>query len=219
MTNKQSIWPVFKKELESFGYGNMLYNVIDMSYYGVPQSRKRFSLIATRLNIEVRLPQADEEQALLSGFIGEAHGFSKITAGTKDNTPFNHTVAGLSEKCLRRLQKTKHNGGSRLDWANDPNLQLKCFIGKDDSFKDSYGRMWWNKPAPTITTKFFSISNGRFGHPDEDRAISLREGATLQTFPKDYVFKANSIATTARLIGNAVPCEFAKRLGEIIINN
>lgn len=219
LTNKQSIWPVFKKELESFGYGNMLYKVIDMSYYGVPQSRKRFSLIATRLNIEVRLPQADEEQALLSGFIGEAHGFSKITAGTKDNTPFNHTVAGLSEKCLRRLQKTKHNGGSRLDWANDPNLQLKCFIGKDDSFKDSYGRMWWNKPAPTITTKFFSISNGRFGHPDEDRAISLREGATLQTFPKDYVFKANSIATTARLIGNAVPCEFAKRLGEIIINN
>ena len=125
----------------------------------------------------------------------------------------------LSDKCLRRLKKTKHDGGSRLDWADDEELQLKCFIGKDDSFKDSYGRMWWNKPAPTITTKFFSISNGRFGHPDEDRAISLREGATLQTFPKDYVFKSNSIATTARLIGNAVPCEYARRLGEIIIFN
>ena len=219
LTNKQSIWPAFKKKLEELGYGNMLYKVIDMSYYGVPQSRKRFSLIATRLDVVIHLPQADEKQALLSDFIGEEHGFPKISSGTKDNTTFNHTTAGLSDKCLRRLQKTKHDGGSRLDWADDSDLQLKCFIGKDDSFKDSYGRMWWNKPAPTITTKFFSISNGRFGHPEEDRAISLREGATLQTFPRDYVFKSNSITTTARLIGNAVPCEYARRLGEIIISN
>lgn len=220
LTNKQSIWPAFKKRLELLGYGKMLYKVIDMSYYGIPQSRKRFSLIATRLdNVELRLPQADEKQALLCDFIGESHGFQKIEAGHRDPSDFNHTVAGLSNKCLLRLRKTKHDGGSRLDWADDPELQLKCFIGKDDSFKDSYGRMWWNKPAPTITTKFFSLSNGRFGHPDEDRAISLREGATLQTFPIDYVFKTNSIATTARLIGNAVPCEYARRLGEIIINN
>ena len=78
--------------------------------------------------------------------------------------------------------------------------------------------MWWNKPAPSITTKFYSISNGRFAHPEEDRAISLREGATLQTFPKTYVFKTNSITTTAKLIGNAVPCEYARRLGETIKN-
>ena len=219
LTNKQSIWPAFKKKLEVLGYGKMLYKIIDMSYYGIPQSRKRFSLIATRLDVEIHLPQANEKQALLSDFIGEAHGFPKISAGTKDGTVFNHTVAGLSDKCLRRLQKTRHDGGSRLDWADDTELQLKCFIGKDDSFKDSYGRMWWNKPAPTITTKFFSISNGRFGHPEEDRAISLREGATLQTFPRDYVFRTNSIATTARLIGNAVPCEYARRLGLVIQQN
>lgn len=220
LTNKQSIWPIFKKKLEELGYGKMLYKVIDMSYYGVPQSRRRFSLIATRLeNVEVYLPQPNEKQALLSDFIGEVHGFPQISAGTKDRTLFNHTAAGLSDKSLRRLRKTSHDGGSRLCWADDPDLQLNCFIGKDDSFKDSYGRMWWNKPAPTITTKFFSISNGRFGHPDEDRAISLREGATLQTFPRDYVFKSNSIATTARLIGNAVPCEYARRLGLIIQQN
>ena len=71
--------------------------------------------------------------------------------------------------------------------------------------------------ASTITTKFTSISNGRFGHPDEDRALSIREGATLQTFPKSYVFKSSNIATTARLIGNAVPCEYARRLGEMIV--
>lgn len=74
----------------------------------------------------------------------------------------------------------------------------------------------WHRPASTITTKFYSISNGRFGHPEEDRALSLREGATLQTFPKTYVFKTNSIAATAKLIGNAVPCEYARRLGETI---
>lgn len=73
--------------------------------------------------------------------------------------------------------------------------------------------MWWDKPAPTITTKFFSVSNGRFVHPEEDRPISIREGATLQTFPKDYKFITNSIATAAKLIGNAVPPEYAKRLG------
>lgn len=219
LTNKQSIWPVFYKKLQDLGYNNIVYDIVDMSHYGVPQSRKRFSLIATRLNIDICLPNADQTQALLVDFIGESNGFPKVEAGHKDTSAFNHTVAGLSDKCLRRLRKTRHDGGSRLDWANDQDLQLRCFVGKDDSFKDSYGRMWWNKPAPTITTKFFSISNGRFGHPDEDRAISLREGATLQTFPKDYIFKSNSIATTARLIGNAVPCEYARRLGEVIINN
>lgn len=105
-----------------------------------------------------------------------------------------------------------------MGWKDDPELQLKCYIGKDDSFKDVYGRMAWNKPASTITTKFFNISNGRFAHPEQDRAISLREGATLQTFPKDYVFKTVSVAATAKLIGNAVPPEYARRLGEIIIN-
>ena len=71
-------------------------------------------------------------------------------------------------------------------------------------------RMSWDKPAPTITTKFHSISNGRFGHPEEDRGISLREGATLQTFPKTYMFKEKSIGKIAKQIGNAVPPELAK---------
>lgn len=220
ITNKKSIWPYFKKKLEELGYTKLVYEIIDMSYYGVPQSRRRFSLIATRLDdVEVKLPKRDEKQMLLSDCLGVENGFPKITAGTKDTSDYNHTTAGLSDKCLRRLRKTSHNGGSRLEWADDPELQLNCFIGKNDSFKDSYGRMWWNRPSPTITTKFFSISNGRFGHPNEDRAISLREGATIQTFPKEYVFKSNSIATTARLIGNAVPCEYARRLGEVINSN
>ncbi len=217
VTNKDSILPYFLSKLKNLGYGCIKYKIVDMSRYGVPQKRKRFSLIATRLDgIKIDLPREDNTVAVLKDFIGQENGFISIPAGHRDSSDFNHTTAGLSEKSMLRILKTKHDGGSRLDWADDPNLQLPCFNGKNDSFMDTYGRMWWNKPAPTITTKFFSISNGRFGHPEENRAISLREGATLQTFPKSYVFKSSSITTVAKLIGNAVPCEYAKRLGEII---
>ena len=196
LSHKNSILPVFLEKLREIGYGNIVYKVVDMSYYKVPQSRRRFSLIATRLKMaHVYLPIPEKKNMVLHEAIGEKNGFPKIKA------------------------KTKHNGGSRLDWANNPELQLRCFIGKDNSFKDTYGRMWWNKPSPTITTKFFSISNGRFGHPEEDRAISIREGATIQTFPKSYIFKTGSIAAAAKLIGNAVPPEYARRLGEILINS
>lgn len=217
MTNKESILPTFLKKLHRMGYGNCVYRVVDMSRYGVPQSRKRFSLIASRLPREVSLPVPDNHISVLGEFLGESNGFPRIEAGHKDNTKFGHTVAGLSEKCLQRLRLTPHDGGNRLAWAHHPELQLKCYVGKDDSFNDNYGRMWWNRPAPTITTRFYGVSNGRFAHPEEDRAISIREGATLQTFPKDYVFISDSIAGAARMIGNAVPCEYARRLGERII--
>ena len=216
ITNKYSVLPEFLSFLENNNY-IIKQDVIDMSYYGVPQTRRRFSLIASRVK-SVSLPVKEEKQAILRDYIGESHGFPKINAGHKDKTDFNHTTAGLSSICLKRLMKTKTDGGSRLDWKDDEELQLKCFIGKDENFKDTFGRMWWNRPAPTITTKFFSISNGRFAHPEENRAISLREGAVLQTFPRNYIFKTSSIASTARLIGNAVPCEYARRLGEIIVN-
>lgn len=216
VTNKYSVLPYFFSCLEKSGYKKE-YDIVDMSMYGVPQSRKRFSLIATRLDVAIALPQKDKKQALLKNFIGKKNGFPPIRAGHKDLSDFIHTTAGLSDKNLQRIAKTRHDGGSRFDWADDENLQLKCFIGRDNSFVDTYGRMSWNRPAPTITTKFISISNGRFGHPEEDRGISLREGATLQTFPKEYVFKSNSISEIAKFIGNAVPCEYARRLGETIV--
>ena len=229
ITNKDSILPYFLRKLEDLGYKNPVYKVVNMSYYGVPQSRRRFSLIATRLeNVNIHLPKADDKETVLADYLGEGNGFPKVSAGHKDGSVFNHTVAGLSDICLKRLAKTKHDPQDSLHkhvercqfWTerwrleNDPDLQLPCFIGKDDCFKDTFGRMWWHRPASTITTKFYSISNGRFGHPEEDRALSLREGATLQTFPKNYVFKTNSITATAKLIGNAVPCEYARRLGD-----
>lgn len=217
MTNKESILPSFLKKMQQMGYGNCKYKVVDMSRYGVPQSRKRFSLIASRLSPEVSLPIPDEHISVLGEFLGETNGFPRIKAGHKDTTIFSHTVAGLSEKSLKRLRLTPHDGGNRLAWAHIPELQLRCYIGKDDCFNDNYGRMWWNRPAPTITTRFYGVSNGRFAHPEEDRAISIREGATLQTFPKDYIFKSDSMVCAARMIGNAVPCEYARRLGETVL--
>jgi DNA (cytosine-5)-methyltransferase 1 len=217
LSNKESVFEDFKCALSKMGYNKIEYDIINMSYYGVPQSRKRFSLIASRVNKNITLPQRDDKQSLLKDYIGEKNDFKKIKAGHRDNTDFMHTVPNLSSTNLKRLDKTPRNGGNRLAWKNDKELQLKCFKNKDNSFKDTFGRMWWNRPAPTITTKFFSISNGRFAHPEENRPLSLREGATVQTFPRDYIFKTKSIQATAKLIGNAVPPEYARRLGEVIV--
>lgn len=219
VTNKETILPRFLRKIEKLGYRH-IEGIVDMSQYGVPQSRRRFSLIATRLkNVTLSLPQKTGDILTVADVLGEKNGFPKIEAGHKDSTSFQHTTAALNKISLERMAATPHDGGNRLSWANNTELQLACYKNRDDIFRDNYGRMWWNRPSPTITTKFLSISNGRFAHPEENRAISIREGATLQSFPKDYVFKTNSLAGAARIIGNAVPCEYARRLGEIIISN
>ena len=196
------------------------FEVHNVAEYGVPQSRKRFTLIANRITAEKINPIKKEgKKVTVRDVIGASNGFPKIKAGHKDETEFIHTVPTISDIIIRRLQKVTINGGNRLGFANDPELQLPCFVGKDDSFKDTFGRLWWDRPSPTITTKFFSVSNGRFVHPDEDRALSLREGATLQSFPKEYKFYGTSTSSIARLIGNAVPPQYAKCIGEAIIKN
>jgi DNA (cytosine-5)-methyltransferase 1 len=195
------------------------FKVHEVSEYGVPQHRTRFTLIANRVTgKEVEPIKAEGKKITVRDVLGEQNGFPKIEAGYKDNTPFMHTVAGLKEINIKRLELTEKNGGTRLAYVNSE-LAPKCHRNKKDGFKDTYGRMCWDKPSPTITTKFFSISNGRFAHPEENRAISLREGAVLQSFPTDYVFKTTSIANTARMIGNAVPPKYAEAIGKAIINS
>jgi DNA (cytosine-5)-methyltransferase 1 len=204
------------------GYNSVKYKVIKVSAYGVPQNRKRFLLIASRVKTLV-FPEGKEDKNLtVRNFIGDEKVFPKIKEGNTDDTDFCHTTAGLKDKNLQRLALTPINGGTRDSWK-DTEYQLEVYRQKDGndnfSFKDTYGRMFWDKPASTITTKFFSISNGRFAHPEQNRAISIREGATLQTFPTDYVFKVKSIADKACLIGNAVPPELAKRIAESLASN
>lgn len=206
--------------LKNNGYKNPHFTVHNVNNFGVPQSRKRFTLIATRLSEkEIKPLELDGKKTVVEDVIGPKNGFPSIGPGRRDTTDFMHTTAKITDINKRRLQKVKKDGGDRLGFANDPELQLKCFIGRDDSFQDTFGRLWWRKPSPTITTKFFSISNGRFVHPQEDRGLSLREGATLQSFPKTYKFKGSSMASIARMIGNAVPPKYAEAIGKAIIQN
>lgn len=196
------------------------FNVHEVSEFGVPQHRKRFTLIANRITSKEIAPiPSTLKKVTVRDVLGEENGFPKVKQGHKDNSEFLHAVAGLNEISLKRLAITPKDGGDRLAYVFDSELAPPCHFGKTDSFKDIYGRMWWDRPSPTITTKFFSVSNGRFSHPEEDRAISLREGAVLQSFPKDYKFKGSTIAKIARMIGNAVPPKYASAIGEAIIQN
>jgi len=217
--HKESGLDKFVKKLERQGY-LVHFEVVNLNNYGVPETRRRFSLIANRINNQKIFPVPDNSCPTVADFIGATNGFYNIPAGHKDTTDLMHTTAKLSKKNIERLKLTPKNGGTRQAWA-DTDLQINAYKKKNAniSFRDTYGRMSWDKPAPTITTKFFSISNGRFAHPDENRAISIREGATLQTFPKTYKFIGGSVATIARMIGNAVPPLYAKQIGKIIIKN
>lgn len=224
ITNKDTVLPKFLEFLEAHGYGapnsrTCKYAVINMKDYGIPQSRRRFSLIATRLDREVQLPEKGRSEKTVRDAIGNPQRFAPIVAGHRDDDKKrNHSAINLSPLNLERLERTPHDGGSRLAWSQDKRLQLNCYKGKDKSFCDVYGRISWDRPSPTITTKFLSISNGRFGHPEQNRGLSVREGATLQSFPASYEFKTESLGVAAKLIGNAVPPKYARRLGEIICN-
>jgi DNA (cytosine-5)-methyltransferase 1 len=186
--------------------------VINAKYFGVPQNRRRYILIASRITDKINFPKEDKRSLkTVSDAISDETIFPAIPAGYKDVTDFIHTASGIEEINLKRLQNTSKNGGSRKDWADNPDLQLECYK-KHDGHSDGYGRMSWDRVSPTITTKFHSISNGRYGHPEQNRAISLREGACLQSFPLGYKFYSKSLGTIAKMIGNAVPPEMAKRI-------
>jgi DNA (cytosine-5)-methyltransferase 1 len=191
--------------------------IINAKHFGVPQNRRRYVLIATRVKKCITLPIGDKKNIkTVKVAIGDYSKYYPISSGHKDSSSFIHTSANLTRINLQRLQLVPSDGGSRESWSSE--LQLECYK-EHDGHTDVYGRMYWNKPAPTITTRFCSISNGRYGHPEQLRAISLREGATLQSFPEDYCFYSQSQGVIAKMIGNAVPPLLAKAIGETLINN
>ena len=211
---EQSILPEFLAFLSKLGYA-FDDGIVNANHFGVPQNRMRYLLIASRLtkNVTLPVPQRTDE-LVVRRFLGVANGFSAIAAGHKDQSSFQHSAAALSADNMRRMKLTPPSGGDRSSWKNRADLQIPAYEGKDEIFRDVYARMYWDRPAPTITTRFMSFSNGRFGHPDENRAISIREGATLQTFPKSFEFFGSSQTSVAKQIGNAVPPELAKRIGQ-----
>jgi len=134
-----------------------------------------------------------------------------IPAGGRDDGTRNHQAAALSARNLRRISSTPE-GGDRRDWPE--HLILPCHEGHK-GHTDVYGRLSRDRPASTLTTRCISLSNGRFGHPTQDRALSVREAACLQTFPREFAFEGG-LASMAVQIGNAVPVELARKFGETI---
>ena len=194
---------------------------VDCPQYGVPQHRRRLVLLASRLGpIELRSPDVRSRELYPS--VRQAIGhLPPIEAGEVHPDDPLHRAQGLSDTNLRRIRRSKP-GGSWRDW--DEALRLDCHKGpRGASYTPVYGRMEWDKPAPTITTQFYNYGSGRFGHPEQDRPISLREGALLQGFPADLRFASDereaSMDTVGRLIGNAVPPPLGTAIGESVLRH
>ena len=204
--------PVFSAFINGLNGYEVWWDVIDCSSYGIPQTRKRLVLLASRLGKEgLGLRVTDGRSSTVRETI---HRLSPLQAGECDPDDPLHTAPRLSETNLRRIRASKP-GGTWRDWPDD--LLADCHRKKTgETYPSVYGRMAWDEPGPTITTQSFGYGNGRFGHPQQDRAISLREAAMLQTFPSNYKFVRNGekvrFNRLGRLIGNAVPV----RLGQVI---
>lgn len=209
----QHIFQSFLQTLdeEKFRYS---YGVLNVKDFGVPQSRRRLVLIASRHG-QIKLPAPTHGPGRKEYHtVREAiSNYPAISAGEKNLKIPNHECRKLSSINLERMRYIKKDGGSR---ANLPaRLVLKCHKNHN-GHTDVYGRMCWDSVSPTLTCKCISISNGRFAHPEQDRGISVREAASIQTFPEDYIFYGD-ISNTAKWVGNAVPVEFARVFGECFI--
>lgn len=215
---KHDVYHDFVTELENLGY-YVWASKIFCPDYGIPQARKRHVLLASRLGkVEIIKPTKKPNQ-----YKTVRDAISKlppISAGQKHSEDPLHVSASLSEKNLKRIKISKE-GGSWNDWPKS--LRARCHIKETGrTYSGVYARMRWDEPSPTMTTQCYGFGNGRFGHPEQDRAISLREAAILQTFPKNYRFLKPtdpfSISAIGKMIGNAVPVDLGKIIGKSFLN-
>ena len=216
---KEPIFDNFVNELKKEGFF-IWYDVVYAPDYGIPQKRKRLILLASRFGkIElIKATHKPENYITVKKAIGD---LEPIKAGETSVNDFIHKASKISDKNLQRIKQSKQ-GGSWRDW--DDSLKLKCHIKeRGKTYVSVYGRMKWDEPSPTMTTFCTGIGNGRFGHPEQDRAISLREASILQTFPKEYKFvnkKENlRFGQVSKQIGNAVPPKLGEVIGKSIIKH
>ena len=192
--------------------------VVDCADYGLPQRRRRTVLLASRHGfIRLHAPRS----ATLKTVEDALKGLPRLQQGHSNRVDALHTASGLSPLNLARIRASKP-GGTWRDWPKE--LVAECHrkrTGK--TYPGVYGRMKWNEPAPTLTTQFYGFGNGRFGHPSQSRGLSLREGAILQGFPNDYSFVPEGepihFKVLGRLIGNAVPVDLGRVIGESILEH
>jgi DNA (cytosine-5)-methyltransferase 1 len=225
MENVPGLWKrgkplldAFEKELVAMNY-KINKDVLQMADYGVPQSRRRLVVLAGK-GFEIPLPAATHARepergsgkkpwVKLKQVLGKGTRPVSFSVAKKNGGPgkFNwHVVRDLQPISLLRLRATKA-GASRL--ALPESLRPDCHKGTS-GFENTYGRMSWDEIAPTMTSGCTTLSSGRFGHPDELRTISVREAASIQTFPKSYRLETDIIEKACELIGNALPCRFAE---------
>ena len=203
----------FRKHLTRLGYA-VHAGVVDAASVGTPQTRRRMVLFASRIGgLDPWTAPAGTEQA--SNVESAISDLPHLDAGGVDPRDPLHRAAALKPINQKRIRSSVP-GGTWADWPR--RLRLACHErDTGHSFKEAYGRMVWDRPAPTITTKFYNYGSGRFGHPEQDRAISAREAARLQGFPDDFVFADDEaglrLTALGVLIGNAVPIPLAVALG------
>lgn len=211
--SKESVFRDFISALVNLNY-YVSWQIVYCPDYGVPQSRHRLVLLASQLGEINLIPPiyTSDTYRTVRQAIGD---LPLINDGEADENDPLHCSSLLSRINRQRIRQSVQ-GGTWRDW--DEQIQLKCH--KRDSGKtypSVYGRMFWDEPSPTITTQFYGYGNGRFGHPEQNRALSIREGAILQSFPRDYVFLENGSPLNKKElgihIGNAVPVELGRAIG------
>lgn len=214
--SNQNIFQDFVASLRDHGYYVSYSNVYCPSY-GIPQKRRRLVLLASKLGEIVIIPETHkpEEFKTIKQTIGK---LPKINSGEVCKTDPLHRTMSLTELNLKRIRASKPNG-TWEDW--DEELILECHKkNSGNTYKSVYGRMAWDEPSPTITTQFYNFGTGRFGHPSQDRALTVREAALLQTFPAKYKFykeeKDFQIKRLGTHIGNAVPVDLGYVIGKSI---
>lgn len=212
------LFDAFRGKLKDLGY-EVSYGVLQVADYGVPQFRRRLVLLAGH-GFKIDLPAPTHSRDGSDGLprwrtvretIGEL-GAPVSFAEARKKGALNlkklkwHVVRTLSPENVARIKAAKPGGS----WADIPeSLRPKCHRNGYKGFSNVYGRMTWDDVSPTITGGCTTLSKGRFGHPTEDRTISLHEAALLQTFPKDFIIETPFMEHACNIIGNALPCDFA----------
>jgi DNA (cytosine-5)-methyltransferase 1 len=215
--SRLALWKHFVSSLERCGY-HVVWDVLNTAHYGVPQNRNRLVLMGSRLGkIEMPKPHSGRERTVRS-CIGN---LPPVSAGSSTNDDPLHRSRALTPINVARIRASRPAGTWR-EWPED--MRVACHQSeRGRTYPSVYGRMSWAQPSPTITTQFYGFGNGRFGHPEQDRALTLREGAMLQSFPKNFQFvprdKPVNFREIGRLIGNAVPPKLGAAIGGAIVHH
>lgn len=213
---KTDVFKEFLSDVKDLGY-EIDYQVVYAPDYGIPQNRSRLVLIGSRIGL-INIPKVTHDKGQYTSVSDVIGKLPPIKAGEVSDKDPVHRAKNLSDLNQKRILQSVPNGTWR-DW--DPKILPNCYRKESgQTYTSVYGRMSWDSISPTITTQFFNYGSGRFGHPEQNRGLSLREGALLQTFPEDYDFGENiSLSKIGRHIGNAVPPRLGAVIGEAIISH